>query len=235
MRSLDTPKKIGFLSDIHARGRLFKDAVNAAFCDHGVDKVVITGDIINKGPDNAEVLREAMKLVIAKKAIFITGNHELVKIAAKYEKLNRRRKAWQDIEAVHSRGVDIFQDIEDAADIWRFLMGSPLFYRDEQRFAVHAGLIDGRIDHTVRDLTVYRRNMKRGFFRESPAIDSFALAKQETAALDAPEILVVTGHHNHNDPVLTSGDRRARLAAKGNELNLLVHQVGETPVLQKIR
>lgn len=239
MRRFDTPRKLGFLSDVHAKGKLFKDALNAAFLDHGVDQVVITGDLINKGPDNIEVLRETMKLVVAKKAIFIAGNHELAKMAGKSEKLSRRRKAWQEVGAVHSGGVDIFQDIEDESaeltDIWKFLMGAPLFYRDEQRFAVHAGLINGRIDQTVRHLEIYRRNMKRGYFREVPPIDSFTLARQETGALDEPDMLVVTGHHSHTGPVLTSDNRRARLAAKGNEFNLLVHQVGKVPVLQKIR
>ena len=235
----ESPHKVAFSADIHAQLYLFQKTEEKVFDVEESDLWVINGDLINKGPESLEVLRRARKLVLAKKAITILGNHELGFLASEREKNTERRQYWRDYNKQLSNSGDIFKGIdpEEKENLLHFLASSCLLYRDDVRIAVHAGLVANSIARTTHILDRYWHCMQANAFYNIPrSIADFSLAREEATAVDG-DVLIVTGHHHEKDskvPVLTANGKRARIARGTGKLNLLVHEREKTPVVHLI-
>lgn len=69
--------KIAVISDIHSAADHFADALKAAR-EEGFDQLVVLGDLLTYGPDPVETLDIAHEAASRDRAIFITGNHDLL-------------------------------------------------------------------------------------------------------------------------------------------------------------
>ena len=98
--------------------------------DPAEDRLIFLGDLVNRGPQSAEVLRFVRSL--GDRAVSVLGNHDLhlLAVASRGEKAGRK---------------DTFQDVLDAADreeLLDWLSRCPLAYDDPDTgiLAVHAGV-----------------------------------------------------------------------------------------------
>ncbi|MBW7862172.1 MAG: symmetrical bis(5'-nucleosyl)-tetraphosphatase [Rhodocyclaceae bacterium] len=98
--------------------------------DPAVDRLWLVGDLVNRGPDSAGVLRFVRSLGAA--AVVVLGNHDLylVKVASS--------------PAVSRKRHDTLQDVLDAPDrdeLIDWLRTQPLMHVDGSFALVHAGLL----------------------------------------------------------------------------------------------
>lgn len=115
-----------FVGDVQGCAEPLDRLLAAARFEAGRDRLVLCGDLVNKGPDNAGVLRRAIDLG----AESVLGNHDvaLLDVAAG----RRPRKAGQT-----------FGDVLDAPDrdaLLRWLEDRPILHREGELFVVHAGV-----------------------------------------------------------------------------------------------
>ena len=93
------------------------------------DRVWFVGDLVNRGPDSAKVLRLLKQLGAA--ANVVLGNHDLFLLAVADDVVELRPK-------------DTIQDVlaaEDRLDLLNWLRQQPLYYKEGPYFMVHAGLL----------------------------------------------------------------------------------------------
>jgi protein phosphatase len=118
-------------------------------------KIVFVGDLVDRGPGTAKVLRLAMKMVEQGKAFCVPGNHDV--------KLLRKLKG-RDVQLTHGLAESVEQLDRETADfrqsVIRFLDGLVSHYvLDEGKLVVaHAGMkeeMQGRGSGKVRDFALY--------------------------------------------------------------------------------
>ena len=119
---------IGDLQGCHAE---FMALLERIRFDAGRDRLWLTGDLVNRGPDSLAVLREVRSLGTA--ASVVLGNHDLHLLAMAFAPRGVRKRE-RDLEAV--------LDAPDAAELLAWLAARPLLHR-ERGIAwtlIHAGL-----------------------------------------------------------------------------------------------
>lgn len=93
------------------------------------DRVLLVGDLVNRGPDSLDVLRWAMGL--GSRAVCVLGNHDIHLIAmAQGVSENRRTKFLEQV--LRAR---------DADKIIKWLRRRPVMYREHEFILVHAGIL----------------------------------------------------------------------------------------------
>jgi diadenosine tetraphosphatase ApaH/serine/threonine PP2A family protein phosphatase len=140
----------------------------------GVDRLILAGDLVAKGPDSRAVVRRAIEL----SAEAVKGNHD--------EKvLSFRRGEEPTLKPTHQQVVDSLGEKE-----WRYLEAMPLWVRLPGMIVVHAGLVPGRPleEQREEDLISMRSLTPAG--EASRRIEGFA---PWASAWKGPE-LVVFGH-----------------------------------------
>jgi bis(5'-nucleosyl)-tetraphosphatase (symmetrical) len=93
------------------------------------DRLWFVGDLVNRGPASAEVLRWVRGL--GDRAMVVLGNHDL-HLLARARGLGRAKRR------------DTFQDVLEAPDrdvLLEWLRARPLIHREESHLLVHAGLL----------------------------------------------------------------------------------------------
>jgi len=118
------------IGDIQGCGRAFFKLLEAIEFDRDSDELWLVGDLVNRGPDSLDVLREVISL--GNSATVVLGNHDLHLLAT----AAGARPLRQD---------DTFQPIlsaPDAANLIDWLRERPLLHLDEsqRRALVHAGI-----------------------------------------------------------------------------------------------
>lgn len=92
------------------------------------DQLWLCGDLVNRGPKSAEVLRWAMGQ--GDSLVSVLGNHDLHLLAAAAgARKAKRRDTLQDV-----------LDADDCDELLSWLRGRPFLHRDEEHLLVHAGL-----------------------------------------------------------------------------------------------
>ena len=119
---------IGDLQGCHAE---FMALLERLRFDPGRDRLWLTGDLVNRGPDSLAVLREAKALGPA--LTVVLGNHDLHLLALAHAPGTLKRRD-PELEAV--------LEAPDAAELVGWLAGRPLLHRDDALgwTLVHAGL-----------------------------------------------------------------------------------------------
>lgn len=118
------------IGDIQGCGQAFTELLSAISFKPERDHLWLVGDLVNRGPDSLDVLREVINL--GDSATTVLGNHDLHLLATAV--------------GVRKRGEDdTFQAVlaaPDAADLLDWLRSRPLLYHDAKRnwLLVHAGL-----------------------------------------------------------------------------------------------
>lgn len=95
------------------------------------DRLWLVGDLVNRGPDSAGVLREVMALGEAARTVL--GNHDfhLLTVACGHRRAHR------------SDTLDGILRAPDRDRLVDWLMARPLVVREDRRLLVHAGLVPG--------------------------------------------------------------------------------------------
>ncbi|HLL79260.1 MAG TPA: polynucleotide kinase-phosphatase [Ktedonobacteraceae bacterium] len=118
-------------------------------------KVIFLGDLIDRGPDVAGVLRLVMDMVVSRNALCIPGNHDV--------KLVRKLKG-KDVRLTHGLNITVEQLEKETPQfrqrVLKFLDGLVSHYvLDDGRLVVaHAGLkesMQGRGSGAVREFALY--------------------------------------------------------------------------------
>jgi bis(5'-nucleosyl)-tetraphosphatase (symmetrical) len=119
---------IGDLQGCHAE---FMALIGRIGFDARRDRLWLTGDLVNRGPDSLAVLREVKSLGDA--VTVVLGNHDLHQLAMAYAPRGVRKRE-RELEAV--------LDAPDAAELLHWLAARPLLHRERgvAWTLVHAGL-----------------------------------------------------------------------------------------------
>jgi bis(5'-nucleosyl)-tetraphosphatase (symmetrical) len=119
---------IGDLQGCHAE---FMGLLARLRFDPGSDRLWLTGDLVNRGPDSLAVLREVRSL--GRAVAVVLGNHDLHLLAMAFAPKTVKRRE-PELEAV--------LDAPDAAELLDWLAARPLLVRDaaDGWTLIHAGL-----------------------------------------------------------------------------------------------
>lgn len=117
---------IGDLQGCHAE---FCDLLSLIGFSPASDRLWLTGDLVNRGPDSLAVLREVMKLGDA--AVTVLGNHDLnlLTVAAGHRREHRGDTLADILEA------------RDRDDLIGWLARQPLAVAEDGMLMVHAGVV----------------------------------------------------------------------------------------------
>jgi bis(5'-nucleosyl)-tetraphosphatase (symmetrical) len=119
---------IGDLQGCHAE---FMALLERIRFDAGRDRLWLTGDLVNRGPDSLAVLREVRALGAA--ACAVLGNHDLHLLAMAFAPGTVRKR---------ERGLEAVLDAPDASELIGWLASRPLLHRERgvEWTLIHAGL-----------------------------------------------------------------------------------------------
>ncbi len=85
---------IAIIGDIHGMYRDFIILVNKIIKKYSIDKIILIGDLIDRGPKSKEVIEFALDLSNSYKLIFLLGNHEDMMIDYIFEQNRYDRNLW---------------------------------------------------------------------------------------------------------------------------------------------
>lgn len=117
------------IGDIHGCAREFEDLLNKLALEHH-DRLVLLGDLINRGPDSARVIALAREHA----HLALLGNHEL--------RLINYRKTG---DPTHLKKTDYDTLKQLDAKAWAYMRAMPLTYHDRADgiVLVHGGFLPG--------------------------------------------------------------------------------------------
>lgn len=133
--------------------------------DAKVDRLWLTGDLVNRGPDSLDVLRWAIEQ--GDRLRVVLGNHDIHLIARYYGVTTAKKRDTLD---------DVL-DAPDVADLIEWLASQPFLVREGPHVMVHAGLVpEWTVDEAEKLAleastalkTGKRRDVLREVFDDSP-------------------------------------------------------------------
>ncbi|HEY7545748.1 MAG TPA: metallophosphoesterase [Blastocatellia bacterium] len=155
------------IGDIHARPELLDQLIRDVPWDIKCDKIILLGDLIDRGPDAKAVVERVMEMVEENaNMIVLRGNHEQMLLdCLDYQDLQWLIPENGGIRTIESYGFDL-GELEDISDIRipedheKFFRSLPFFHEDEQAIYVHAGLVLGEHpSETDPDVLMWTRDM----------------------------------------------------------------------------
>lgn len=130
------------ISDLHGDLRKFKQMLKLISFDYNKDKLIINGDIMDRGKDDLKIL-EFITPYIGKSMELIIGNHEF--FCMQYLKSELERRTWIRFGAEASTidTIDKLSD-EDKTRLYQFLSNLPHYIEiqvnNKDYVITHAGL-----------------------------------------------------------------------------------------------
>ncbi|HEY9784338.1 MAG TPA: metallophosphoesterase [Candidatus Obscuribacterales bacterium] len=134
-------EKLGYIDGRHPDGR----------------KLVFVGDLVDRGPDSAEVLSKVMALAARDLAVVVSGNHD--NKLMRYLKGNKVRvspRLQSTIDQIESH------DGEFKADVLHFLASLPIKFEDDGLLIVHGAARFGAGRKEEEALALYGEVIGRG-------------------------------------------------------------------------
>jgi bis(5'-nucleosyl)-tetraphosphatase (symmetrical) len=146
---------IGDLQGCHAE---FMALIERIGFDPARDRLWLTGDLVNRGPQSLAVLREVRSLGDA--ATVVLGNHDLHLLAMAFAPKGVRKRE-KELEAV--------LDAPDAAELLDWLVARPLLHRERgiPWTLIHAGLPP---DWTLFEAGRCAREVERALAQDAPGL-----------------------------------------------------------------
>ncbi len=154
---------IDIIPDIHGQAEKLRVALkNLGWRRNGTTwlhaepnrQIVFLGDFIDRGPENAAVIRIVRELMDAGRAQAIMGNHELNALhfhTADPETGDPLRPHHDDNLAQHASFLNEFPvGASQTQDVLDWMRGLPLFIETEEFRAVHAAWIQPAIDDLIQ-------------------------------------------------------------------------------------
>lgn len=134
------------MGDIHGKLKLFDQLLENAGYRPDQDKLILIGDLVDRGEDSKGVVARAIELKAAApdNVVVIRGNHEAMMVAALTDPESEQAELW-----FYNGGVETLQSYMDEhgnMDVpeahWEFLSSLPTWYEDEHAIYVHASLAE---------------------------------------------------------------------------------------------
>lgn len=163
-------RMIYIISDLHGDLKKIKQMLKLISFDHDRDKLIINGDIMDRGKDDLKIL-EFITPYIGKSVELILGNHEF--FCMQYLKSELERRTWIRFGAESSTidTIDKLSD-EDKTRLYQFLSNLPHYIEvqsnDMAYVITHAGLhadylvFDGEEIDVVKSIEEGMRKDMRG-------------------------------------------------------------------------
>lgn len=141
------PKRTLVVGDIHGKLSLFNRLLEKMGYEPGEDRLVLIGDLVDRGEDSRGVVARAIELKrkAPNNVIVIRGNHEAMMLAALAHPESEQAELWY-----YNGGVETLQSYMDEEgnldvpeDHWDFMASLPTWYEDDHAIYVHASLPEG--------------------------------------------------------------------------------------------
>ncbi|MGH9844413.1 MAG: metallophosphoesterase family protein [Blastocatellia bacterium] len=138
------PARTLIIGDIHGKLDLFNRLLEAIEYRPDEDRLILIGDLVDRGEDSRGVVERAIELKSASpnNVIVIRGNHEAMMLAALARPESEAAELWY-----YNGGIETLQsyaDEEGNLDVpeshWDFIASLPTWYEDDHAIYVHAGL-----------------------------------------------------------------------------------------------
>lgn len=132
------------VGDIHGKLALFNRLLGAMNYQAGEDKLILIGDLVDRGEDSRGVVQRAIELQqeAPDKVIILKGNHEAMMLSALTDPEGEQAELWLyngGVETLHSY-INAEGEFDVPEDHWRFMESLPTWYEDEHAIYVHAAL-----------------------------------------------------------------------------------------------
>lgn len=132
------------VGDIHGKLKLFNRLLEAMNYQAGEDKLILIGDLVDRGEESRGVVQRALELKqeAPETVIVLKGNHEAMMLSALAQPEGEQSELWLyngGVETLHSYiGEDGEFDVPE--EHWTFMESLPTWYEDEHAIYVHAAL-----------------------------------------------------------------------------------------------
>ncbi|CAM9416037.1 unnamed protein product, partial [Chrysoparadoxa australica] len=142
-------ERLIIIGDVHGCFQELKDIVQRLGVEDSPATVILAGDLVNKGPKSAEVVRYARE----KGFYAVTGNHENLGIAAR---LGRGR--FKDAKKSKLRSFQWAKELSTDDVEWLMALPYTISLPSHQAIVVHAGLVPGIPveENTPADMSMMR-------------------------------------------------------------------------------
>lgn len=132
------------VGDIHGKLKLFNRLLEAMNYEAGKDKLIMIGDLVDRGEESRGVVARAIEL--QKEApdtvIVLKGNHEAMMLGALIQPESEQAELWLyngGVETLHSY-INEAGEFDVPEEHWQFMESLPTWYEDEHAIYVHAAL-----------------------------------------------------------------------------------------------
>ena len=135
------------VGDIHGKLALFNRLLAETNYQAGADKLVLIGDLVDRGEDSRGVVARAMELKneAPDHVVILKGNHEAMMIAALARPESEQAELW-----FYNGGIETLQSYMDEngslnvpVEHLDFIEALPTWHEDDHAIYVHAGLPEG--------------------------------------------------------------------------------------------
>ncbi len=132
------------VGDIHGKLGLFNRLLEESEYRAGEDRLILIGDLVDRGEDSCGVVARAIELKreAPSKVVVIRGNHEAMMLAALAHPESEQAELWY-----YNGGIETLQsymDSDGTVDVpekhWDLLASLPTWYEDDHAIYVHASL-----------------------------------------------------------------------------------------------
>jgi serine/threonine protein phosphatase 1 len=135
------------VGDIHGKLELLNRLLEQAEYRAGDDRLILIGDLVDRGEDSRGVVARAiaLKREAPNSVIILRGNHEAMMLAALSHPEGEQAELWY-----YNGGIETLQSYMDddgefdvPEEHWDFLASLPTWYEDDHAIYVHASLPQG--------------------------------------------------------------------------------------------
>jgi len=135
------------VGDIHGKLALLARLLEEMDYRPGDDRLILIGDLVDRGEDSRGVVSRAIELKreAPARVVVIRGNHEAMMLAALAHPESEQAELWY-----YNGGIETLQSYMDEdgnfdvpEEHWDFLASLPTWYEDEHAIYVHASLPEG--------------------------------------------------------------------------------------------
>jgi len=132
------------VGDIHGKRKLFDRLLEAMNYKAGEDKLILIGDLVDRGEDSRGVVERAIELKneAPDNVIVLKGNHEAMMLSALFQPESEQAELWLyngGVETLHSY-INEEGEFDVPEEHWMFMESLPTWYEDEHAIYVHAAL-----------------------------------------------------------------------------------------------
>lgn len=132
------------VGDIHGKLKLFDRLLEAMNYRAGEDKLILIGDLVDRGEDSRGVVERAVQLQneAPETVIVLKGNHEAMMLSALAQPESEQSELWLyngGVETLHSY-IGENGEFDVPEEHFVFMESLPTWYEDEHAIYVHAAL-----------------------------------------------------------------------------------------------